>query len=135
MGRKDVLIKNANVGNFIIYFQTLTLLAKLVLPACVEKTLPISTVIPTTALRTCSSCSAARLPVSPSHLPTERMDAALTCMGPWLFLLLLLQFPPHLNAEVNKHAVNLYACSIAPCWTIIGSANAHIFVWLLIKPF
>lgn len=42
---------------------------------------------------------------------------------------------PHQETEVNKHAIKLHVCSIAPCWNTTGSANACIFQPLLIKPF
>ena len=124
----------ANMGNFNIYFQTLTLSPKRVLPACAKETLRISAVTPAIALTAFSSCSGAHLPVF-SHLLTNTWKLLPKCLRPLLFLLPLLQSPPHLKTELNKHAINLYACSIAPCWTVIGPADAYIGPWLLIKPF
>ena len=122
------------MGNFNIYFQTLALSPKRALRACVKETPRISTVTPAIALTAFSSCSGAHLPVF-SHLLTSIWKLLPKRLRPLLFLLPLLQSPPYLKTEVNKHAINLYACSIAPCWTIIGSADAYIVLWLLIKPF
>lgn len=121
--------------NFNIYFQTLTLSPTLVLPVCVKETLRICTVTPAIALTTFSSCSGAHLPVF-SHLLTEHVEAASRMSEAFAVFVAAAPIPPpRLKTEVNKHAVNLYACSIAPCWTITGSADAYLVLWLLIKPF
>lgn len=44
--------------------------------------------------------------------------------------------PPSSKAEVNKHALHLYVCTIAPCWNTTGAANTYLpQQLLLIKPF
>lgn len=44
--------------------------------------------------------------------------------------------PPSSKVEVNKHALHLYVCTIAPCWNTTGAANTYLPQLLpLIKPF
>jgi len=52
-----------------------------------------------------------------------------------VFVAATLSVPPAPQAKVNKHALHLYVCKIAPCWNPTGAASTLSPAAALMKPF